>query len=357
MPALSSSHFWLAYILALGTLTTGSMGCDPGAESPQGALPGRGNTFKAQGAAGAPGVTPVEQFGQLRVEGAQLVDENGAAVQLKGASSMWLNWEDDGYAESAEALIWMRDHWNLSVIRAAMGIEPAGGYLGSRERALGQVTTIIENAIDAGVYVIIDWHSHSAHMDPDVAEEFFSEMARQYGDHPNVIYEPFNEPQQVSWSTDLKPYYEGVIEKIREHDSDNLVILGTPNWSQYVDQASLDPVADPNVMYTLHFYSCSHDSVGRSRAAKAMYNGAALFVTEWGATHADGGLDGEVCLDEAQAWTDWMGELGISWTAWKLDNCTDSSCYFGPEGASLAGGWTDADLHGHGPFVRDRMRE
>ena len=53
----------------------------------------------------------------------------------------------------------------------------------------------------------------------------------------------------------------------------------------------------------------------------------------------------------------WMGSRGISWTAWKLDNCTDLSCYFKSDGVSVDGNWTDADMYGHGPFVRDRMRE
>src|SRR5687768_10542728 len=38
--------------------------------------------------------SPVGQHGQLRVQGTALVDQSGAAVQLKGISSMWLNWED-----------------------------------------------------------------------------------------------------------------------------------------------------------------------------------------------------------------------------------------------------------------------
>src|SRR6187399_14507 len=38
--------------------------------------------------------SPVGRHGQLRVQGTALVDEQGAPVQLKGISSMWLNWED-----------------------------------------------------------------------------------------------------------------------------------------------------------------------------------------------------------------------------------------------------------------------
>ena len=118
-------------------------------------------------------MTPVEAFGQLRVEGTQIVDAAGEAVQLKGPSSMWLNWEDEGYAESLDALLWMRDNWNLSVIRAAMGVEPEGAFLTNPDQALAQVRRIVENAVTAGVYVIVDWHDHNAHLNQAASREFF----------------------------------------------------------------------------------------------------------------------------------------------------------------------------------------
>lgn len=303
------------------------------------------------------GETPVEAFGQLRVEGTQIVSASGDPVQLKGPSSMWLNWEQDGYAESLDALVWMRDNWNLTVIRAAMGVEPEGGYLSNPDVAMAQVTTIVENAIDAGVYVIVDWHDHNAHQNQAAAEAFFSEISATYANVPNIIYETFNEPEQLDWATVVKPYHEAVVAKIRENDPDNMIVLGTPNWSQYVDVAAAAPVAGTNLLYTLHFYSCTHTGSLRTRAETALGMGLPLFVTEWGSTHSDGGLDGLVCLEEAELWTDWMRARGVSWTAWKLDNCTDSSCYFAVTGAPRDGGWTDAMLQGHGLFVRDRMLE
>lgn len=335
--------------------------CDPGSESEGGELPTSGRAFRATpGAAGAGGgssATPVEQFGQLRVEGPQLVSEEGEPVQLRGASSMWLNWETNGYAESKKGLMWMRDHWNLSLIRAAMGVEPAGAYLSNPEIAREQVATIVENAIDAGVYVLIDWHDHNAHQHQEAAVEFFTDMAKTYGDVPNVIYETFNEPQQLSWASELKPYHEAVVAAIRRHDPDNIIVLGTPTWSQRVDTAAFAPVEGTNLMYTLHFYACDHGAVFRQRGTKALMAGQAVFVTEWGATKANGGTDGDLCLDAAREWTDWMRDFGISWTAWKLDNCTDLSCYFKAENVPVDGGWTADDLQGHGPFVVDRMRE
>ena len=78
-------------------------------------------------------------------------------------------------------------------------------------------------------------------------------------------------------------------------------------------------------MYTLHFYSCTHGASLRAKGDAAIRAGLALFVTEWGASNADGGLDGRVCLPEAQSWIDWMKANGISWTAWKLDVGTDTT--------------------------------
>ena len=301
------------------------------------------------------GPTPVELHGKLRVSGVQLQNESGEPVQLQGVSSMWLNWEDDGYAENPNSLRWMRNNWKLSVIRAAMGVEREEAYLAYPEKAKEQVYRIVDNAIDAGVYAIVDFHSHYAHQYQDEAVEFFTEVAAKYAGVPNVIYETFNEPIEITWP-ELKKYHEAVVAAIREQDPEAVIILGTPSYSQQVDVAAADQVAGTNLMYTLHYYSCAHKSWLRQRADVALARGAALFVTEWGATTADGGLKGEMCLEESQLWDDWMNERAISWAAWKLDDCEDSTCLLAAE-APLDGGWTNGYLHGHGPFVRGRMQK
>ncbi|MCG5447685.1 cellulase family glycosylhydrolase [Micromonospora hortensis] len=298
--------------------------------------------------------TPVERHGQLRVCGTTMCDKSGARVQLRGISSMWLNWETAPYAENLSALTWMRDNWNLQVIRAAMGVEPAGAYLSDPSKARAQVETIINNAVTAGVYVIVDWHAHEAQNNQSQAVAFFGDLARRYGHLPNVIWEPYNEPLQVSWANVIKPYHQAVVSAIRAADPDNIVVLGTPTWSQDVDVAAASPVSGTNLMYTLHFYSCTHGASLRAKGDAAIRAGLALFVTEWGASNADGGLDGRACLPEAQSWVDWMKANGISWTAWKLDVGTDTTNLLSP-GAPVTGGWTNY-LHGHAPFVVANMR-
>ncbi len=304
----------------------------------------------------APAGSPVALHGQLHVSGTQLTGEHGQAVQLKGPSSMWLNWESDGYAGSKASLQWMRDNWKLQVIRAAVGVEPTGAFLSNPDKAYASVQKIIDTALELGVYVIVDWHDHNAQNHLSQAQGFFQTLAKKYGGYPNVLWETYNEPLKVDWSTVLKPYHSAVVATIRAQDPDNVIILGTSNWSQDVDKAAADPLGGSNLMYTLHFYSCSHQQWLRDRGSAALAKGLPLFVTEWGATNSDGGIDGQLCLTDAQLWHDWMKSKGISWTAWKLDGCTDSSCIL-KQGAPADGPFADNWLNGHGPFVRDRMKD
>jgi endoglucanase len=334
---------------------TGAAGADPGSggsSSPRG-----GNT--SSGGSSAAGPTPVEKYGALSVKGTTLVDSEENPVKLEGMSSMWLNWEPTGYALSRDGLAWMRDNWDLRVFRIAMGVyspdDLENTYLANPTQNEAWVDTIVQNAIDVGVYVIIDWHDHEALSHQAEAIAFFDEMSAKWGEYPNVIYETFNEPLDLDWTTQLKPYHQSLVNTIRANDPDNLILLGTPNWDQDVDVAAASPLAGANLMYTLHFYACTHGAAFRNRAKTALNAGLPLFVSEWGSTDADGGLDQAVCEPETRAWHDWMDQEYISWTAWKLDGCDDSTCMFKDRTAPVDGGWTSGMLNGHAPIVIDEM--
>ncbi len=319
---------------------------------------------------GAPEGSPVAEHGQLSVVGTNLVDSSGAAVQLKGVSSMWLNWEEDGYAEDLDGLIYMRDNWNLSLIRVAMGVEATDSsptYLADPTHAKAQVEKIVDNAITAGVYVIIDWHDHEAIDHQAQSQAFFSEMATKYGDKPNVLYEVFNEPDHGSetdssalWETwsDLKPHHEVMRDTIRAIDSDNVIIFGTPSWDQDVDAAAANPLSGSNQMYTFHFYACDHTrAYFQAKVDGALSLGLPLFVTEWGAATADGVTTDSSCITEAGGWHDWMDAHSISWAAWKFDNCADATCFFVDDAVPTDGNWTEAQLNGlHPQFAIERMK-
>jgi aryl-phospho-beta-D-glucosidase BglC (GH1 family) len=228
------------------------------------------------------------------------------------------------------------------------------------------------------VYVLVDWHTEKAVDQQADAIAFFSAMAQKYGGFPNVIWEPYNEPNGYFWD-EIKPYHEAIVDAIRPHDPDNIIVMGTPRWSQDVDVASLDPVSPAsgtaNLMYTLHFYACTHKQWLRDKTTTALANGIPIFVTEFGATPADGGVppnNNVICRDETNAWWTFMAQNNISGVAWKLDQCVDASCILG-RGVSTDGPWTDSSLSsdvggeeisagvfqggGHGKFVVDWIRQ
>jgi endoglucanase len=179
-------------------------------------------------------------------------------------------------------------------------------------------------------------------------------MAKTYGRYPNVIYEIWNEPAKgQEWNWDIKPYHEAVIPRIRAQDPDNLIICGTPNWSQDVDEASLDPLKFKNVAYTLHFYASTHTQLLRDKATVALNNGVALMVTEWGDSEASG--NGYLDAGETRRWLDFLDQNRISWCNWSVSDKreTSSALRFG---AGTNGGWTTNDLSGSGILVRDELR-
>jgi hypothetical protein len=180
-------------------------------------------------------------------------------------------------------------------------------------------------------------------------------VATAYGGLPNVLYETWNEPLAVSWPATVKPYHQALVQTIRAVDPDNVIILGSPNWDQDVDIASLDPVSGTNLMYTLHFYACTHTAALRAKAQAAVANGLPLFTTEWGATSVNVGEETYVCEVETDLWHDFLDANAISSTAWSLCNLqTEAHCIV-TTAASITGGW-DTELRAQGPYVRDRIQ-
>ena len=302
------------------------------------------------------GQTVVERFGQLRVEGSKLVDQNGRQIQLRGMSSHGLQWY--GRYANEDVIRWLRDDWNIQVWRAAMYLRE-DGYVNQRGLKF-TVEQGVEAALKLGIYVIIDWHVHNDR-DPRVYQElsieFFREMSQKYGSYPNIIYEICNEPNgdDVTWSGAIKPYAEAVIPVIRENDPDNIIIVGTPSWSQHVDIAALDPLNFPNIMYSLHFYAGTHGQELKDRVNRAVEKGLPIFVTECGTTQSSGG--GGVFEKEFQDWLSFLKKHGISWVNWSVTNKgEDSGILRLIADREAKGGWTDNDLSQSGKFLRKILR-
>ncbi len=303
-----------------------------------------------------PGLATPATCGALQVEGTQLVDEAGNPVQLKGISTHGLAWFP-GYVNK-DCFRQLREEWNANVIRLAMYTAEYGGYCsgGDKDKLKQLIYDGVAYATELDMYVIIDWHilqDQNPNNYKEDAKAFFTEMAEKYADYNNVIYEICNEPNGgTSWK-DIKTYAEEVIPVIRQYDEDAIIIVGTPNWSQYVDQAAADPITGyDNIMYALHFYAATHKDSLRKTMTAAIDAGLPVFVTEYGICDASG--NGAIDEYQANEWVKTMNSYNVSYVAWNLSNKSETSAMIS-SGCNKVSGFSESDLSACGKWVYEML--
>ncbi len=285
---------------------------------------------------------PVSYYGQLQTSGNRIIGSSySEPVQVKGMSFFWSNWQ--GQYWNSGTVDRMVNEFKCEILRCSLGVDDQGSIYSGGD--VGALRSVMDAAIAKDIYVIVDWHSHGAHNNTNAAKSFFSEIARDYGKYDNVIFELYNEPTMVSWSA-VKGYAEQVIPEIRKY-SDNLILVGTPTWSQDVDAAANDPINDSNVAYVLHFYAGTHGGDLRGKGDAALSKNAAVFVSEWGTVNADG--DGSVNVGSTEQWLSWMDSNKLSWCNWAISSKAEGSSIFGGDGSSLteAGNYLKKILNAH----------
>jgi len=291
---------------------------------------------------------------QLTVQGSRILNSRNEPVQLRGISFSWSIWRGKKYYNT-KVLNWLRKDFKVSVIRLSMAVQPASGYLDQPEEQKKLITTLADRAIEQGIYVIIDWHDHNAEQHLQQSKQFFAEMAQRYSGTPNVIYEIWNEPERQSWRT-VKNYAEEVVKTIREHDKNNLIVVGSPHWDQDVDVVVKDPLTGfNNIAYSFHFYASDarHQKDLRDRAQYAIDQGLPLFVTEWGVGEADG--NGEFDRNKTETWLNWMEENKLCWINWNITDKKETTALLEPR-ANANGNWKQDELTPAGQYIRKVLR-
>lgn len=299
------------------------------------------------------GNTPYEKHGALSVNGAYLVDSHGQKTQLRGMSTHGLAWFPQ-YV-NYDTFKFLRDDWNTNCIRLAMYTYESGGYCtdGNKDELKNLVKSGVEYATQLGMYVIIDWHvlnEQNPLTYKEEAKKFFDEMSRQYANYGNVIYEICNEPNNSGSWWDVKTYANEVIPVIRANSPNSVILVGTPTWSQDIDQAAASPLDFNNIMYTLHFYAATHTDWLRSRMENCINSGLPVFVSEFGTCDASG--NGAVDEWQSNEWRKLIEKYNTSYMCWNLANKNESSSIIN-SGCDKLYGWTDSDLSTQGKWIRN----
>jgi len=282
-------------------------------------------------------VGPVSIYGALHTSGNKIVGEkNNEQAMLRGMSLFWSDGTGQPYYNK-NVVAWAAENLKIDVIRFALGIQyydSDGGtknaiatessYKGSPDSYLNLIDNMVAAAIESDIYIIIDWHSHRAHTETSLAKTFFETVSKKYKDVPNVIYEIYNEPVDGSggnWSA-VKGYANTICPIIR-NSTQNLIIVGTPSWSQNPQNGASDPVNSTNIAYVLHFYAATHSKGSFSgRIDQTLNAGYPVFISEWGTTGASG--DGSPDANATNDWTSYMDQKQIPNCNWSLRQMTSA---------------------------------
>lgn len=290
--------------------------------------------------------TPVEKWGRLKVSGTNLVSENGKKVQLKGVSTHGIAWFPQYVNKSCFKSF---KKMGVNTIRLALYSDPGAGFSTSLYQ---KVDEGIQYASELGMYVIIDWHILSdgnPKTHQKQALKFFARFAKKYGSRNNILYEICNEPNgNVTWSRDIKPYANKVIKQIRKYDKKNVVIVGTPTWSQDVDVVAQSPLKQKNVVYALHFYAATHTDWIRDKVKTAYKAGLPMLVSEFSICDASG--NGGIDKKSATKWMKLLKQYQIGHVAWNVSNKNETSALI-KASCQKTGGFTKSNLSKSGKWI------
>jgi hypothetical protein len=292
---------------------------------------GSGSAGKASGGTG--GVLPAaEPLPWLHVEGNQIKDPAGNTVILRGVSlidiSVTESWEG-GLAAMIDRLTKADDPqgsspgWFTRVVRLAVvpedgeSVSPVHYQPGSDVYYNTLLRPAVDYALRKGLYVIIDWHYIAdTTLHRETTNAFWADIAPRFANDSHVMFEVYNEPiNGGSWAT-VKPDMQSFYDTVRAGAPQNLVLVGTPNWSQVIAPTATDPIVGTNVVYVAHMYPQHYPNASLRSQITTAAAVHPVFVTEWGFQDgANAILDGTITSYGAP-FKQFLEDNKLSWTAW-----------------------------------------
>jgi endoglucanase len=219
--------------------------------------------------------------------------------------------------------------------------------------ATDYINNVLKPAVDyatsRNLYVIIDFHQidnvvTGTNTSSADAVSFWTQVAPVFKTYPNVIYEAFNEPIDASlngWTAAFQAAAQSWVTAIRvTAGAPNIIIVGSPTWSQHPEGAVTYPLTGGNLVYTAHTYPGNYP--GNANAFQDNITTAVaavpVFISEWG--YEIGATSPFMELDTpddtwATAFQTFVNGNGASWTAWVADPS------WGPPMFTTGGGLTD----------------
>ena len=276
----------------------------------------------------------------VRVEGNRFVDARGDTVVFRGVSLA----DPDKLEREGQwrpALFDTLAAWGMNVVR--LPVHPAAWRSRGEAAYLGLLDEAVAWAADAGLYVVLDWHSignlrTEVFQDPmyrtskGETARFWRTVSARYAGNPAVaFYELFNEPTsyngtlgRLSWA-EHRAMMEDLIGLVRANDPETIPLVGGLDWAYDLSGVRDDPVRAEGIAYVTHPYPQKRTPPWAPKWTENwgfVAERYPVFATELGFMSADGpGAHVPVIADEAygRAIVDYFEERGISWAPWVFD--------------------------------------
>jgi endoglucanase len=267
----------------------------------------------------------------LHIDGRAFKDPTGHSVILRGVS----------FADLKE-LDTMRGPMNVEKLLDLVSDEDQGWYARVvrlpvyppdwRPDPDGYFETVlkpaVQHAAERNLYAIVDWHEigDAAPADQET-RAFWAKAAPAFASYPNVLFELFNEAEDLddsSW-TKWKATAQPWVDQIRHDAPNNIVLIGAPFWTQRVDGAIADPFVGENLAYVGHIYPGIDPSVwGQGGAFTRVAAALPMMITEWGFRAAGVAPTTGDQSGFGKPLKAFIEAQRLGWTAWCADTIWDS---------------------------------
>jgi endoglucanase len=265
----------------------------------------------------------------LHVSGNKLMDPSNNVVILRGVDLTDLAVVTK-HGKTAPQLIDMAtdnaNGWFARVVRLAVypdAIDQTAGWSVNPDAYFNTyLNPAVNECVARQIYCIIDWHYIQDYSTADVdtkTRAFWNYVAPRYANTPNIIFELYNEPTTPNnwgtWKTIAQPW----VNIIRAAAPNNIVLIGSPQWSQTTNQAAGSPFSGSNLMYVVHIYpqhggQSTWDSWVGNTSGTVPY-----FITEYGWQNGGGNPTSGTTSGFGVPFENYLDAKGLSSTAWVFD--------------------------------------
>lgn len=289
----------------------------------------------------------------LHIAGNQLVDASNSPVTLRGVDICSLEWRADG-DHILQSVQTATSVWHANIVRIPLsqdfwfGKGPGQTDDGTAYRAL--VRQVVTAGEADGAYVLLDLHwsdrnvwgqDIGQHKMPDEHSlAFWNSLAPVYANEPGVLFDLYNEPHDVTWSTwqnggqvadhrgrggkDVAYQAIGMqtlVDAVRATGAKNVIVAGGLDWaydfSGILNGHALNDPTGSGILYSEHTYPFKGDTVAQwARKMNRMAQKYPIFVGEFGSGPTN--RNGTSGANWVQQTLSVIHAQGWSFTAWSF---------------------------------------